>query len=662
MPAKEWAQRFEALFSAYVNHPLEEHLARIAELGEELVRSIVPPEEIAELFEEALLKLSRQAPHITLRESADRISIPLVELLIAYGLAFREQLSRQRVYEETKLAAKVIENAYEGIWVADGKGEIIAANSALLRTTGYTAEEMVGECLSLICGRESNGALIKKIWTNVRETGCWRGELTLRRKGEASFPAMLTLSSIRGDEGEVSNYVGVLDDLTEQKRHEEARALELGRAKQIYDMVVLPELQVIERVRINVECLPTENIGGDILQMVKLDENRFLLFLADVTGHGVPAAMTANSIKMLFKEISLTSTDPGVICSRLNKAICGNVLPDDIIAAFCGLFDLKSMTLTYCLAGLPPPVISRCGEGLHLKPTGPPIGVFESLTYGSQTAPLAAGDLFLAFTDGITEARNAKGAIFGNSGILGSIKGCDAYAVSRELMSNAAGHQQSSFFSDDVILTAIEICACNAELHPGSTAGSWSRFSSDAKCIFTARTRDIHLDSTVEKVMESISDKCSLSSDEFGKIKVALFELLSNAVEHGNLEMTALKRDPDLYDSEEYRKICFDRLNEARYGGRLVTIECIFRGNEIQISIEDEGNGFDVKAVADPTRAENLARFTGRGVRIAEMAVDRVAYDPKGSRVTLIKKISGRFQSLRDADFGDSHEDFDRQR
>ncbi len=654
MSERELPRRFEELFSAYVDRPREEYLAHIAELGEELVRSGVPPEDIAEIFEEALRKLSEHAPDVTLRESVDRISIPLVEMLIAYGLAFREQLSRRQAYEKTRLAAQVIENVYEGIWVTDRNGGILITNPALLRITGYTADEAAGRGLSLICGQESNGALMKKIWTNVRETGYWRGELTVRRKSGERFPALLTISSIKDDDGSAVNYVGVLDDITEQKRHEEIRTLELARAKQIYDLVIRPKLQVIEGAGINVECLPAENIGGDILQITKIDEKKFLVFLADVTGHGVPAAMTANSIKMLVREISLADIDPGAVCNRLNKAVCGNILPDDIVAGFCGLFDLETMTLAYCLAGLPSPVIASGDNEIHLKPTGPPLGVFDDADYRSTTVPLKAGDLFLAFTDGITEARDGNGTIFGNSGVQSSVagKGLDAHTAPRELLSDVVRFQQSSFFSDDVILLAIEIFAATGE-PLGSATGSWrswSRFSMDAKCILAARTKDIQPDSMVEMVMENILSKCCLTSEEFGKIKVALFEILSNAIEHGNLQMTGFKRDPDLYDTEEYRTIFRNRLSDPEYGERLVIVESLVEDNEVRITVKDEGNGFDVRTVADPTRQENLENYTGRGIRIAEMAVDKIAYDLKGNKVVITKKISERFQLLRDTD------------
>ena len=158
MSGRELRRRFERLFSAYLERPGEEHLARIADLGEELVQSRVPPEEVAEIFEEALLKISEQAPHITLKESADRISTPLVEMLMAYGLAFREQLARQRVDEETRLAAKAMESASEGMWVADPQGKFIVVNPALSRLTGYPAEEIIKGGLPLLCW-EGNRAI-----------------------------------------------------------------------------------------------------------------------------------------------------------------------------------------------------------------------------------------------------------------------------------------------------------------------------------------------------------------------------------------------------------------------------------------------------------------------------------------------------------------------
>lgn len=645
MSRRELTLRFGTLFLAYVADPHEEHLAHIADLGEELVRAHIPPEDIAEIFEEALLALSKANPRLTLGESANRITIPLMEMLMAYGLAFREQLSRQRVYEETKLAARVIENAYEGIWVADRSGEVLISNPALSRIAGDSGDTAPGPGLEAMGLLDANGSLMKKIWTDVRESGCWRGELSLRRKGGGAFPARLTLSSIRDDDGAVSNHVGVLEDITDERRHEESRALELARAKEIYDLVMKPDLPVFEGMRINVECRPAEDIGGDFLHLLRVDGDRLLVFLADVAGHGVPAAMTANSIKMLLKEIVLPDIDPGTVCTRLNRAFCGHVLPDDMIAGFCGLFDVRSMRLTYCLAGLPAPVISRQGEIVALRPTGPPLGVFDRVEYTAHRLSLARGDLFFAYTDGITEARDEKGRLFGNAGVQHAVAGTplgetSAFGAAARLLGDLTRFRRSGFSSDDVILMAMEWLG---EAPPvlGSSPGAWSRFATEDACLFVARTRDIHLDDVIGMVMKSLEERCPLSPDEFGKIRLALFELLSNAVEHGNLEMTDLKRNPEIYDTEMYRRLYQERLKDPGHGDRLVRVELRLTDNEIRMAVEDEGRGFDMASVADPTRAENVLQFTGRGLRIARLAVDELTCEPKGRRVTLRKKIRG---------------------
>jgi PAS domain-containing protein len=144
--------RFETLFRAYVSVPDEEHLAGIAELGEQLVQARVPPEEIVEVFEGALLGLSGESCPMQLPEHTDRIFTPLIELLIAYGLAFREQIAKQRLYEETRLAKRIIENTLEGIWVADHQGNIQVVNPSLLKITGFSSEELIGRNLSVLYG------------------------------------------------------------------------------------------------------------------------------------------------------------------------------------------------------------------------------------------------------------------------------------------------------------------------------------------------------------------------------------------------------------------------------------------------------------------------------------------------------------------------------
>lgn len=331
----------------------------------------------------------------------------------------------------------------------------------------------------------------------------------------------------------------------------------------------------MENIGINVECIPAENIGGDILEFSKIDEKRLLIFIADVTGHGIPAAMTANTTKMLFKEIAETSADPAVICNILNKRMCRNILQDDIIAAFCGLIDINTMTVKYSLHGLPPPMIYRRDKAIYLSPTGLPIGVFEDQISESRTEQLHKRDILLIFTDGITETKNETGDIFGKSGVEKSLSvirdaSCSQAPVwkresmVKNIIEDAASFQKKDKFSDDIIILSADI------FHDPPAQ---SRFSLPNYFILKIKTKDILIDRLVSEVIQEIASRILLLPEKFGRLKIAFFEILLNAVEHGNLEMTELKKNSDLYDKDEYWKIFEERMKSDLYGERLICIE-----------------------------------------------------------------------------------------
>ncbi|MEM5790130.1 MAG: PAS domain S-box protein, partial [Syntrophobacteraceae bacterium] len=230
------SERFGELFISYVKSPKEEHLSEISELGRSLVMCSIPPEDIADIFEESLILLTRDLPGATLLDTAERISTPLTEMLIGYGIAFREQLAQRQNYENTKLATKVIENALEGIWVADSKGQILIANPVFSHLTGYSLEEAVGQNFIIFhdfCSARENS----EMWESIEKNGWWKAEVCGRRKNSETFSALLSISVIRDESLRILNYIGFLSDITERKRHEEITALEISRARQIHDQV-----------------------------------------------------------------------------------------------------------------------------------------------------------------------------------------------------------------------------------------------------------------------------------------------------------------------------------------------------------------------------------------------------------------------------------------
>ena len=643
MDGEDFAGRFKSLMAAYMKDRREDHLARISELGEDLVRSFVPPEDIGEIFQEALLEIASRHPDLALLDAAEKASVPLVELLIAYGLAFRHQRHQQRLYEETRLAKRVIENTLEGIWMADAEGRIQLANPAFSAICACDPAQLPGEEVSgFFDDGERAGAEdlapLREVWREVRRRGMWRGEVMGRRRDGRFYPAFLNVCAIADEDGRPSGYVGVVDDITERKEREKALALEMARAREIYELLVQPRLPVMDGLWLDVECIPAENVGGDTLEVLRIDDRRLLLFLADVTGHGVPAAMTANAIKMIFREISGRTVEPATICTRLNRALIDNILPDDVIAAFCALVDLDAMTLTYCLCGLPLPLLLRGGLPIRLQPTGLPLGVFENFGYLEKVLPLREGDLFLAFTDGLTEVVGPRGDVFGSAGVEKAVLagGYDQGSVVRHLLEKAASFQGGGLFRDDIIVLAAGIPS-KEETREG---GGRNRFCSSNGCYLALKTRDADIDALILEVMEVIAAKTRLSPGRLQKTRMAFFEILTNAVEHGNLEMTAVKRDPEVYGSEAYGRIFNERMRSRELGERRLIIDCHCGSKEIRLSVEDDGPGFAPEHVTDPAQGSNVDRLCGRGLVLARMNADALSFNPRGNKATLLVKLS----------------------
>lgn len=147
------------------------------------------------------------------------------------------------------------------------------------------------------------------------------------------------------------------------------------------------------------------------------------------------------------------------------------------------------------------------------------------------------------------------------------------------------------------------------------------------------------IDDLSKYYMKYITEKFQVSHECVAKLRPAFFEMLVNAVEHGNLEMTDLKKNLDFLDVERYEEIFRNRKISNKYGEKLIQIECICEGNQLTISIEDDGSGFHPDTIPDPTREDRLSEPFGRGIAIARKNADQISYNNRGNKVSLVFNI-----------------------
>jgi sigma-B regulation protein RsbU (phosphoserine phosphatase) len=188
---------------------------------------------------------------------------------------------------------------------------------------------------------------------------------------------------------------------------------ELETARQIQLSILPSEIPKIEGLDIAARYIPMTSVAGDFYDFIVVDEKHIGVLVADVSGHGMPAALIASMLKIALSAQAAHAAEPAQVLLGLNQALCGKFQHHFVTAAYL-YFDMQKRTLTYAGAGHPPLLLSGGPEGVRsIEENGLFLGKFSFATYTSVVVPLKAGDRVLLYTDGIPETTNPAGIEFG---------------------------------------------------------------------------------------------------------------------------------------------------------------------------------------------------------------------------------------------------------
>ncbi|HYK36708.1 PP2C family protein-serine/threonine phosphatase [Alloacidobacterium sp.] len=190
---------------------------------------------------------------------------------------------------------------------------------------------------------------------------------------------------------------------------------ELETARQIQLSILPTQIPKIEGLEMAARYVPMTSVAGDFYDFIVVDEKRLGILVADVSGHGMPAALIASMLKIALAAQVTNAADPAQVLSGLNKALCGKFEHHYVTAAYL-FVDMTRKTLTYAGAGHPPMLLwSTSSAAVHdIEENGLFLGKFPWATYSSLELPFKAGDWCLLYTDGIPETVNNAGIEFGN--------------------------------------------------------------------------------------------------------------------------------------------------------------------------------------------------------------------------------------------------------
>jgi diguanylate cyclase (GGDEF)-like protein/PAS domain S-box-containing protein len=191
-------------------------------------------------------------------------------------LAKEEQ--RKLAESKLQLAARVFENSTEGLIVTDAENRILMVNRTFTNVTGYTQHEVIGCSPAILSSGRQEAAFYAELWRSLAEHGEWRGEIENRRKDGEIYPEWLSISAVKNEHGELTNYVAIFSDLTSRKEIE-ARINFLAH----YDSLTSLPNRVLFTSRLE-QLIAQSRAKGGKLAVLFLDLDRFKLF-NDSIGH-----------------------------------------------------------------------------------------------------------------------------------------------------------------------------------------------------------------------------------------------------------------------------------------------------------------------------------------------------------------------------------------
>ena len=201
----------------------------------------------------------------------------------------------------------------------------------------------------------------------------------------------------------------------QQERIEHERVeQELRVARSIQQTSLPKEVPTLEGWQISPYYQPAREVGGDFYDFLELPNGHLGLVVGDATGKGVPAALVMASARSMLRALAQTAESPGEALKMANDPLFTDIPPNMFVTCFYAILDPKSGHLTYANAGHDLPYLHRRnGDAEELRARGMPLGLMPGMGYEEKEIALDAGEAALFYSDGLVEAHDPRGEMFG---------------------------------------------------------------------------------------------------------------------------------------------------------------------------------------------------------------------------------------------------------
>lgn len=307
---------------------------------------------------------------------------------------------------ENTLLDNLFKRAQNSIVITDKRGNIQYANPYFENLTEYRSEELIHNSPNVIKTGQHSELFYKELWETINSGHVWEGVFINQSKNAKIFYEEATITPIQNTHGSIEKFLKIGKNITREKMLLEELSKEVGIAKKVLK-TFLPQPVDTPRLKFDYHIADFLEIGGDFIYFNQVTENKYVLAMLDVMGHGVSSALVALTVAQKFHDqIYHLSLSEAV--NEINSMLLGiNDESSDHGKFLTGIFmefDFENQLLHYINAGHPDVILLfKDGTVVSNSSNNMILGILPLSTISSETIDLSRMDKLLAFTDGMYE-------------------------------------------------------------------------------------------------------------------------------------------------------------------------------------------------------------------------------------------------------------------
>jgi PAS domain S-box-containing protein len=557
------------------------------------------------------------------RRWVETISSPVFDKegnLIYIANSSRDITSRKRAEEALKESqqqmADIISFLPEAIMAIDLNGKVMIWNQAMEGLTGVLARDILGKGdyeYSLPFYGYRRPILVDMV---LEPHEGWEAEyLGFKREGTAVLGEVFIptfgphgsylLAKATALCDEIGNTVGAIEsvrDMTEWRIMEqklERDRTELHVAAEIQRSFIPKTTPDIANFEVAAVTIPAMEVGGDFYDFIALPHGHHGLVIADVAGKSIPAALFMALSRMIIRASAAQQSLATEVLRNANNMIASDATAGMFVTLLFGILDGEALTLKYANAGHPPPLIFKSRDGSYEQEVacGIALGAREGVSYEEQVLQFGPGDVAVFYTDGVTEAMNPKGELFGMKRLIAAVsKTCQSPAeeIMARILEEVSAFREDREQNDDITLIVLK-ASPKAEEHS----------------FISVHSRDEEIPKVSQELERSMS-RAGFSGKQILDMQLAVEEAFINIVRHGY---------------------------KGAYGAILIAMD--IEEGRLRVTIEDDAPPFDPTGFQEPDFSAELEErpVGGLGIHLMRSLSDEMRYEYENgkNRLMLIK-------------------------